>query len=206
MQRQLVSLLSTQVITGQRRSLQRIWLSHVRQEWAVSTDCTTNLSSWDTLEKFQCLGCSLPSNCAPDQSSKPESGSCCAITGIQQTNNSADNDLFPVHNLLLLFRRKIIGQNPAYNAILDQHQGIARKMYESFPEVFKKGGTIRAISSTTGRCIISMSAFCQAMVQCNPKIDIYEQASRATLHGVKPDADDNPYPTPRPRRWHRTMR
>ena len=75
----------------------------------------------------------------------------------------------------------------------DQHQGIARKMYESFPEVFKKGGTIRAISSTTGRCIISMAAFCQAMVQCNPKIDIYEQASRSTLHGVKPDADENPY-------------
>ena len=75
----------------------------------------------------------------------------------------------------------------------DQHQAIARKMYESFPEVFKKGGTVRAISSTTGRCIISMSAFCQALVQCNPKIDIYEQASRSTLHGVKPDADENPY-------------
>lgn len=81
----------------------------------------------------------------------------------------------------------------------DQHQAIARKMYESFPEVFKKGGTIRAISSTTGRCIISMSAFCQAMVQCNPKIDIYEQASRATLPGVKPDADDNPYRVRAPR-------
>ena len=81
----------------------------------------------------------------------------------------------------------------------DQHQGIARKMYQSFPEVFKKGGTVRAISSTTGRCIISMSAFCQALVQCNPKIDIYEQASRATLPGVKPDADDNPYRKSAPR-------
>ena len=81
----------------------------------------------------------------------------------------------------------------------DQHQGIARKMYESFPKVFKKGGTVRAISSTTGRCIISMSAFCQALVQCNPKIDIYEQASRATLPGVKPDADDNPYRKSAPR-------
>ena len=81
----------------------------------------------------------------------------------------------------------------------DQHQGIARTMYESFPEVFRKGGTVRAISSTTGRCIISMSAFCQAMVQCNPKIDIYEQASRATLPGVKPDADENPYRKNAPR-------
>ncbi len=81
----------------------------------------------------------------------------------------------------------------------DQHQGIARMMYKSFPEVFKNGGTVRAISSTTGRCIISMSAFCQAMVQCNPKIDIYEQAGRATLPAVKPDADDNPYKTNAPR-------
>ena len=81
----------------------------------------------------------------------------------------------------------------------DQHQAIARKMYESFPEVFKNGGHVRAISSLTGRCVISMSAFCQALVQCNPKIDIYEQSSRSILPGVKPDADENPYRTQAPR-------
>lgn len=81
----------------------------------------------------------------------------------------------------------------------DQHQGIARKMYESFPEVFKNGGHVRAISSLTGRCVISMSAFCQALVQCNPKIDIYEQSSRSILPGVKPDADENPYRVQAPR-------
>ena len=81
----------------------------------------------------------------------------------------------------------------------DQHQAIARKMYESFPEVFKNGGHVRAISSLTGRCVISMSAFCQALVQCNPKIDIYEQSSRSILPGVKPDADENPYRVQAPR-------
>ena len=81
----------------------------------------------------------------------------------------------------------------------DQHQAIARKMYESFPEVFKNGGHVRAISSLTGRCVISMSAFCQALVQCNPKIDIYEQSSRSILPGVKPDADENPYRKQAPR-------
>lgn len=75
----------------------------------------------------------------------------------------------------------------------DQHQAIARKMYESFPEIFRKGGTVSAISSLSGRCIISMSAFCQELVQCNPKIEIYEQSSRATLHGVVPDDKENPY-------------
>ena len=81
----------------------------------------------------------------------------------------------------------------------DQHQAIARKMYQSFPEVFKNGGHVRAISSLTGRCVISMSAFCQALVQCNPKIDIYEQSSRSILPGVKPDADENPYRVQAPR-------
>jgi len=75
----------------------------------------------------------------------------------------------------------------------DQHQAIARKMYESFPEVFRKGGHVSAISSLSGRCIISMGAFCQELVQCNPDLEIYEQSSRFTLHGVVPDDKENPY-------------
>ena len=42
----------------------------------------------------------------------------------------------------------------------EQHQGIARRMYEQFPEVFEKGGNVLAISSLVGRCVLSMSAFC----------------------------------------------
>ena len=49
-----------------------------------------------------------------------------------------------------------------------QHQGIARTMYNNFPEVFDKGGNVLAISSLVGRCVISMAAFCQELVQCNP--------------------------------------
>lgn len=75
----------------------------------------------------------------------------------------------------------------------DQHQGIARTMYSTFPEIFKKGGHVSAISSLSGRCIISMSAFCQALEQCNPDLEIYEQSSRFTLHGVVPTDDENPY-------------
>ncbi|MCQ2110438.1 MAG: hypothetical protein MJY79_02945 [Bacteroidaceae bacterium] len=82
----------------------------------------------------------------------------------------------------------------------DQHQGIARTMYASFPEVFRKGGTVSAISSLSGRCVISMSAFCQALEQCNPKLDIYEQSSRFTLHGVVPTDGENPYKKSYPRK------
>ena len=74
----------------------------------------------------------------------------------------------------------------------EQHQYIARTMYNTFPEVFKKGGNVFAISSLTGRCVISMSAFCQELVQCNPKIEIREQSSRFTLDGVVPTDRQNP--------------
>ena len=62
----------------------------------------------------------------------------------------------------------------------EQHQRIARIMYNNFPEVFKNGGNVLAISSLSGRCVLSMSAFCQELVQCNPKIEIREQSSRFT--------------------------
>ena len=74
----------------------------------------------------------------------------------------------------------------------DQHQRIARTMYNRFPEVFRKGGNVLAISSLSGRCMLSMSAFCQELVQCNPAIEIREQASRFTLDGVVPQDKQNP--------------
>jgi len=85
----------------------------------------------------------------------------------------------------------------------EQHQGIARTMYNRFPEVFEHGGNVLAISSISGRCMLSMSAFCQELVQCNPMIEIREQASRFTLDGVVPTDHRNPvkhnYPKATPR-------
>ena len=85
----------------------------------------------------------------------------------------------------------------------DQHQRIARTMYDNFPPVFKNGGHVLAISSLSGRCVLSMSAFCQELVQCNPKIEIREQSSRFTLDGVVPTDKENPlrrkFPRARPR-------
>ena len=74
----------------------------------------------------------------------------------------------------------------------EQHQRIARTMYNNFPEVFKKGGNVLAISSLSGRCVLSMSSFCQELVQCNPAIEIREQSSRFTLDGVVPSDRQNP--------------
>ena len=73
-----------------------------------------------------------------------------------------------------------------------QHQRIARTMYNNFEDVFRRGGHVLAISSLTGRCVLSMSGFCQELVQCNPKLEIREQSSRFTLDGVVPGDRQNP--------------
>ena len=75
----------------------------------------------------------------------------------------------------------------------EQHQRIARNMYNRFPEIFKKGGNVLAISSLEGRCVISMAAFCQQFTQCNPALIVREQSSRFYLHGVVPTDKQNPY-------------
>ena len=84
-----------------------------------------------------------------------------------------------------------------------QHQKIARTMYNRFPEVFKKGGNVLAVASLSGRCVLSMSAFCQELVQCNPAIEIREQSSRFTLDATAPGDKQNPayreWPRVRPR-------
>lgn len=74
----------------------------------------------------------------------------------------------------------------------NQHQQIARTMYERFPEVFTDGGDVYAICSLSGRCVMSMAAFCLELKECNPNLNIREQSSRFTLHGVVPTDKENP--------------
>ena len=82
----------------------------------------------------------------------------------------------------------------------EQHQYIARTMYNSFPEVFKNGGDVYAVSSLVGRCVMSMAAFCLELTQQNPKIEIREESARKVLDGVKPDDRQNPLR----KRWPRS--
>lgn len=60
-----------------------------------------------------------------------------------------------------------------------QHQGIAKRMVKNFPELFKskkvKGQKLKphvdAYASTSGRCIVSMSAFAAGMSSVAPDVD-----------------------------------
>ena len=59
-----------------------------------------------------------------------------------------------------------------------QHEGIAKRMYKNFPEVFRDVNVagkkvtphVKAYASTSGRCIVSMAAFIGELRAQNPKI------------------------------------
>lgn len=60
-----------------------------------------------------------------------------------------------------------------------QHQDIARRMAENYPDVFKgKGKTVSARSTLVPRCIISMGNFCQSLKEQYPDLDITLESSR----------------------------
>lgn len=59
----------------------------------------------------------------------------------------------------------------------NQHKGIASRMYKSFPEVFKGNPTISAKSTTRMRCAHSMMAFCEALKELNPKLNINKESA-----------------------------
>jgi len=58
-----------------------------------------------------------------------------------------------------------------------QHQDIARRMYERFPEVFKGNTNIEARSSVVIRCILSMENELMQLCRMNPKIHVWSDAS-----------------------------
>lgn len=58
-----------------------------------------------------------------------------------------------------------------------QHQGIAKRMYERFPQVFSGKTHIDAKSTIVIRCILSMENELQQLAKLNPQLDILHDAS-----------------------------
>lgn len=61
-----------------------------------------------------------------------------------------------------------------------QHQGIAQRMYERFPEVFRS--TVDARSTVVIRCILSMTAECLRLQALNPKLHFTNDASQHDMY------------------------
>ncbi len=58
-----------------------------------------------------------------------------------------------------------------------EQRGIAERMFERYPEVFRDEANITAYSTTIVRCVLSMDAFSERLKESNPKLHIYRDAS-----------------------------
>ncbi len=64
----------------------------------------------------------------------------------------------------------------------EQHQGIAQRMYQNFPEIFAGDAHIDARSTIFIRCILSMLNETGALKACNPQLRVTADASKHDMH------------------------
>ena len=69
----------------------------------------------------------------------------------------------------------------------EQHQGIARRMYENFPAVFAGDASVRARSTVVIRCILSMQNEVDVLKSLNPRLRITTDASQAEMYYMNYD-------------------
>ena len=75
----------------------------------------------------------------------------------------------------------------------DQQMALAERMYQNFPKVFPDGAEVRAWTSTSTRCVMTMSAFCTGLKGSNPKLDLYENFGKVFLPAILPQDSSNPF-------------
>ena len=63
-----------------------------------------------------------------------------------------------------------------------QHRGIARRITQNFPEIFKGDARVDAKSTEVIRCILSMDNELQELAAYNPKLRITSDASASTMY------------------------
>lgn len=80
----------------------------------------------------------------------------------------------------------------------NQQKEMGERMYSNFPEAFPDGAYVRAASSTTGRCIMTMSAFCLGLKGSNPALDVEEFLGPEELHAILPQSGENPFRVKKP--------
>ena len=74
-----------------------------------------------------------------------------------------------------------------------QQQELAHRMYCNFPQVFRAESHVRAWTSTSTRCVMTMSAFCLGLQKEDPKLDIFEYFGKFFLPAILPLDGSNPF-------------
>ena len=66
-----------------------------------------------------------------------------------------------------------------------QHRRLAQRMYKAWPEVFRGGCNVDAISSDIPRCILSMTTFLNSLEKCSSSIVTYADVNSALVPVLK---------------------
>ena len=75
----------------------------------------------------------------------------------------------------------------------EQQKKLAERMFSNFPEIFGKDAHVRAWTSTSTRCVMTMSSFCLGLKGMNPKLDIFENFGKVFLPAILPLDGSNPF-------------
>lgn len=63
-----------------------------------------------------------------------------------------------------------------------EHRMLAERMYENYPEVFRKGsGLVRVESSTVHRCLVSMANFVGELIRLQPGLQFEIDSDDVTM-------------------------
>ncbi|MBR2326167.1 MAG: hypothetical protein IKA49_02265 [Alistipes sp.] len=89
-----------------------------------------------------------------------------------------------------LYQRESIGELTSIG--VEQHKGIARRMYNRFKGVFAPHSLVDSRSSIYSRCIISMASFNESLKECQPALRT--KLETGVRHGlvIRPLTQDNP--------------
>ena len=68
-----------------------------------------------------------------------------------------------------------------------QHQGIAHRLSQNYPELLMAPVEVKANSSTVRRCMLSMANFCQELKALNPQLSITMDASEHDMYYLIPN-------------------
>lgn len=97
-----------------------------------------------------------------------------------------------VYSRIDAFCKKCMGHEGELTRLgWEQHRAMAHRIYGQYPSVFKSGGAVTACSSTSHRCVMSMSAFCLGLKECKPSMNVYAQCSKTLLDQVNPSDKAN---------------
>ena len=76
----------------------------------------------------------------------------------------------------------------------EQQKALAHRMYRNFPGIFRGDDAhVRAWTSTSTRCVMTMSAFCLGLQKEDPKLDIFENFGKFFLPAILPLDGSNPF-------------